>query len=251
MKRTRSRWTFYGTSEHRPTVGQFIRQLEELGYPVSYRSRQLVDGQLVGYAVAEPSRSLIETPLTLTMTGKAGELNLHVMVSSSDDAKALRRIRFPRKPRLERLTVVARMAASDEGPGRSYRDLVRPVLCLLGEFFPRGMAERTDDQAVFQTTRMRQRLSTLEVGQYHFEGFLNFPVELLDVIRSTLDADPVWMKLCALAGRKLSFHTAPAVLGPLERDRCLDELSVLARHAKSGTVTITGPSGFHKNIHTG
>ena len=248
MNLRRSRWTFYGTSDHRPSVGQFARQLEELGFPVAYRVRQLMDGQLVGYAVAEPSRGLIETPLTLTLTGKAGELNLHVTCSSIQDSKRLRKLRFARKPRPEKLSVVASIVATDEGPGRSYRDMVRPVLCLLGEFFPRGVVERAEDRSVFQTARMRQRLSTIEVGQYHFEGFLNFPVELLDVIRSTLDSDPVWVKLCVLAGRKLSFHTAPTVFGTLERDRCLDELSVLARHADSGTVTVTGPSGFNKTI---
>ncbi len=248
MNPRRARWTFYGTSEHRPSVGQFVRQLEELGYPVAIRVRQLMDGQLVGYAVAEPSRGLLETPLTLTLTGQAGELNLHVGFSSAEDLKQLKRLRFPRKPAAKQLSVVASINAIDEGPGRTYRDLVRAVLCLLGEFFPNGVVERGDDNAVFQTVRMRQRLSTIEVGQYHFEGFLHFPVELLDVIRSTLDSDPVWVKLCALTGQKLSFHTAPTVFGLLERDRCLDELSVLARHAQSGVVTVTGPSGFNKTI---
>jgi hypothetical protein len=231
-------------------VGQLLRQLEELGFPVSCRSRQLVDGQLVGYSVAEAVRTIVELPLTLSLTGKAGELNVFTTSAMLDHTRSLRRLRISRKPSPERLSVVAHISAVDDGPGRSYRDLVRPVLCLLGEFFPNGVVERTMDRTAYQTTGMRGRISTLEVGQYHFEGFLTFPVELLDVVKSTLDADPVWMKLCFLAGRKLSFHPAPAIFGSLERDRCLQELRVLGRHAQAGTVTITGPGGFNENIQT-
>ena len=243
-----TQWTFYGTSDHRPSVGQFVQSMEELGFPVIARTRQMVDGVLVGYAAAEPRRELLQLPLTLTLTGKAGELNLRIELSSHEDVKRLNQLRFPKKPPPEQVTIVADVTAVDEAPGRSYRNMVRGVLLLLGEFFPKGVVERVNDGAVFQTVRMRKRYGASDAELYHFEGFLHFPADLLDVVQSSLESDPLWVKLCALSGGKLSFHSAPSVLQEADRERCLEELTVLARHAQSGAITVTGPSGFLKTI---
>lgn len=243
-----TRWTFYGTGEHRPAVGQFLRQLDELGYSVSCRLRQVVDGQLLGYVQVDPMRTLHEVSLTLTLAGKAGELTLSTVIPGVEEIKALRKLRFGRKPSADRLSLVGMIHARDEGPGRAYRDLIRPILCLLGELFPEGVAQRHGDLAVFQTRRMRRRLSSVEVEQYHFEGFLSFPVELVEVIEGMLEADPLWLKLGYLLDRKLQFYAAPVVFDDAGREGCIRELELLARHAQAGCVTITGPGSFNASI---
>ena len=238
-----SQWVFFGTGDSVPTMGIFWGQLTDLGCTLRARSRVYKGGILVGIETVAPERSVFEVPIHLAIPGVQGEINLDVELASKKDIKRYRRLRPTDGPPASDVTVVGHLTAVDREEGRGYRNLVRPVLCVLGELFPAGVVQRSDDGQVFRTAGMRRRMQTDALDTCYIRGRWSFDEDVMPAVHDVIESNPNCRRVSVLSKSGLTFRQVPTLILRDAWDALYTDLELLCRHATGGRVSVTGPDG--------
>ena len=237
-----SQWTFYGTGNAQPTLELFTGQLRDLGCTFRAREKVTNKGVLMGLEVVPPTRPLLSVAVHLSIPGVGGEVTIDFSSLSPRDRKAYRKIQLPEKSPVSDLTTFAAITAIDRNTGRTYRNLVRSVLCVLGEFYPRGLAVRHSDGIAFPTQGMRRRMQTEPFDACFVQGRWNFDPDVMEVVRQVVEDNPNCQRMCTISENGLTFRAVETLIAQSAWPALQRDLASLARHANAGRVSITRPN---------